>query len=179
MITGARHGMAQPISAYGLAMVDHVGCWMRQGQSRNATMMATVAVLVLGWSMTRAADGPRQGVSRYRYVPDSKRFVTMIWGDKFSIGKLDESGNFCPDARWNELAISRLQFAGTPQHTVINRPAGPALEYRSGRLIPGRLDEDGYFVPRVGAEVIDFAHYQYDPKGPRIYNLPGSFVKDQ
>jgi hypothetical protein len=52
-------------------------------------------------------------------------------------------------------------------------------EFRSGRLIPGDIDDDGNFIPTVGGKIIDFKDYRYGPKAPKIYNLPGKFVKKE
>jgi hypothetical protein len=39
------------------------------------------------------------------------------------------------------------------------------------------MDEEGNFVPLVGAKVTDFKDYLYSPSAPKIYNLPGKFVR--
>jgi hypothetical protein len=43
--------------------------------------------------------------------------------------------------------------------------------------MPGNLDEDGTFLPDVGARVRDFQDYHPTPGVRRIYNLPGRFVE--
>jgi hypothetical protein len=43
--------------------------------------------------------------------------------------------------------------------------------------VPGAIDKDFNFIPTVGAKVIDFKDYVYSPKAPKIYNLPGKFVR--
>lgn len=50
-------------------------------------------------------------------------------------------------------------------------------EYRSGVLVPGKLQEYSAFIPEVGGKIIDFKDYKYTPDGPQIYNLPGFFMK--
>jgi hypothetical protein len=50
-------------------------------------------------------------------------------------------------------------------------------EYRSGRLVPGNLDDDGHFLPDLGAQVTDFQDYRPVAGARRICNLPGRFVE--
>jgi hypothetical protein len=56
-------------------------------------------------------------------------------------------------------------------------PYEPVFEYRSRRLIPGNLDEDGTFLPDVGSRVVDFQDYHPGSGVRRVYNLPGRFVE--
>lgn len=53
----------------------------------------------------------------------------------------------------------------------------PVYEFRSGRLVPGRLVFPGLFVPTVGGIISSIDDYIPDPVLPRIYNLPGTMVK--
>jgi len=58
-----------------------------------------------------------------------------------------------------------------------SRPEKNVYEFRSGRLIKGEINAKGYFIPEIGAKVIDFKDYHYRKDGPRIWNLPGRFEK--
>lgn len=62
----------------------------------------------------------------------------------------------------------------------INQPAirnEQVYEYRSGRLIPGYLQQNCDFLPEPGEAIIEFKDYVYSKTSKRIYNLPGKFVK--
>src|SRR5260370_42682883 len=68
--------------------------------------------------------------------------------------------------------------SSVPKYEVINGSAKKRIyEYRSGRLLLGEMDEQGNFIPTVGAKVTDFKDYVYSTQGPKIYNLPGKFVR--
>ncbi len=120
----------------------------------------------------------------YRFVLDTQPMVGVLstpFGPKYprlSFGRLDAAGNFHPERRWFQVTPDFPQ--GNPTTNVINRPPGPAYEYRSGRLILGDLDQAGNFVPRAGSTIIPLADYldTYQPeKSIRIYNLPGRLDK--
>ncbi len=121
---------------------------------------------------------PTAAPSDYQFVADTSKYVAIVRGVKVSFGKLDARGNFHPGSDWIDLRANGLLSAGIPPAYMIN-DRGPAYEFRSGTLIRGRLIESGDFVPDVGARVMDFRDYRYDPAGPRIYNLPGRFVLRQ
>ncbi len=109
------------------------------------------------------------------YVPDTSRWVAMLQGDGFSIGKLDAEGNFLPDERWFNI---RGGVSGPlPPYSVINPPSCKKVyEFRSGRLIPGQLVERGTFVPDLDGKIIALKDYRPSKDAPPIYNLPGQFV---
>ena len=68
--------------------------------------------------------------------------------------------------------------SSVPKYEVINGSAQKRIyEFRSGRLLLGEMDEEGNFIPTVGAKVTDFKDYIYSPQGPKGYNLPGKFVR--
>ena len=89
---------------------------------------------------------PCAAMDEYEFVPDTKRFVGVFHGDTYSIGRLDAAGNYFPDPRWINLDLHTGYSAGFPPRSVINSPKGGAYEYRSGRLIPGELRENGNFM---------------------------------
>jgi len=112
----------------------------------------------------------------FEFVPDTNRWVEVIQGETELIGKLDSAGNFVPDRRY--FFRKGQGTSGVPVAVMINgAPLKSIYEFRSGRLILGDMDEAGNFIPRVGEKVIDFKDYRYDPKGSKIYNLPGKFVR--
>ncbi len=115
----------------------------------------------------------------YVFVKDTQRYVALVRGETQSIGKLDAAGNFLPDPRWFNLKRGQ-PLPKAPPFTVINAPPQKGVyEYRSGMLIKGDLDEKGNFLPDIGSEVVSFKDYRYREDGPRIYNLPGKFVRKE
>jgi len=113
----------------------------------------------------------------YEFVPDTSRWMIVIQDKTRSIGKLDAAGNFVPEKASLREPISVWSVSGPPT-IMLNAPAQKGVyEYRSGRLIKGDLDQHGNFVPEIGSKVIDFKDYHYSKDAPRIFNLPGRFVK--
>ncbi len=130
------------------------------------------AVVLLTW----CSAAPQAGDEEEYVFVKTDRWVTLIQGQTESIGKLDEAGNFIPDKAFFQR--KRGQPGSSPGSTLLNGAAQKGIyEYRSGRLIPGEIDDDGNFIPIVGEKIIDFKDYRYHPKGPKIYNLPGKFVR--
>jgi hypothetical protein len=85
------------------------------------------------------------------------------------IGRLDRAGGFVEDKDVKAVLLNGP-----------SRPREPVYEYRSGRLIPGVLEEGGRFVPDVGGTVLPMETYLHDytpDKARRVYNLPGRIVK--
>src|SRR5262249_29093360 len=117
-------------------------------------------------------------VAEYEFQSDTKPNVAVFRGDTFSIGKLDAAGNFLPDPKYVNIN-GRAWFSGPPC-TLMNSPKGGAYEYRSGRLIQGRLEDKGNFIPDLDSKVISLDRYlkEYQPgKSLRISNLPGKIVR--
>jgi hypothetical protein len=130
------------------------------------------ALLVASFSPGAPAPTPTE----YEFVPDTRPWFRLSRGGRTDIGKLDEAGNFIPDPHWcNVPGIA----SGEPYNQLLNGPPGPAYEYRSGRLIPGELDQKGYFIPEIGGKIITLEDYRPGPKATRIYNLPGKFMKKE
>jgi hypothetical protein len=141
----------------------------------RAKSVLFVMILICAGCKNAPNDDAENG--EYEFVQDSRQWVMMIQGDTQSIGKLDESGEFVADRAFLQQERHK-QSSVEPDYVVINAPAQKGVyEFRSGRLIPGDLDEDGNFIPTLGSRVIDFNDYHYSPKAPKIYNLPGKFVR--
>jgi hypothetical protein len=115
----------------------------------------------------------------YEFVKDTESWVAKLCGDIFFLGKLDSAGNFVPDNKY--MGFKKGQpLSQVPPFRFINAEVQKGIyEYRSGRLIPGDIDERGNFVPALGGKVLDFKDYEYSPKAAKIYNLPGKFVKKE
>jgi hypothetical protein len=150
-----------------------------------------------GAGVGSAADVPRTAplivmhtspAGDYEFVRERNRWVEVQRRDRdqlyWSIGKLDPAGNFVPDKDY--LNRTDLKPTDAPAAVLLNRDGlGPVYEYRSGRLVRGRIDPwTRNFVPEVGSTVLDFKDYRYGSKdsklGPEplpIWNLPGTFRK--
>jgi hypothetical protein len=103
--------------------------------------------------------------------------VEVVHGRTSSIGKLDAAGNFLPEPEWLNQSRHQASSGIMPAELLNGRAEKNVYEFRSGRLIKGDLNQNGYFVPEVGSRVIDFKDYHYREGGPRIWNLPGRFEK--
>ena len=140
-----------------------------------AVVLFGAAACLVGAARAATPSGP-QG-SHYRFAPDTNRWVGIKRNATGgAIGKLDSAGNFTPDRLYLDVNVTG-PLSNVPPFTVINRPAARAYEYRSGRLIPGSIDEDGNFIPKLGGKIISFKEYRYGPNAPRIWNLPGRFIR--
>jgi hypothetical protein len=126
-----------------------------------------------------AQDARTPDPEEYEFVEDTGQWIMLIQGETESIGKLDAAGNFVPDKRWFQLR--KLQpLSAVPAVDLINGTAQKGVyEFRSGRLIPGDIDDKLNFIPTVGGRIIDFKDYRYSAKAAKIYNLPGKFVRKE
>jgi hypothetical protein len=114
----------------------------------------------------------------YEFVEDLSREVWIIQGDAMIYGRLDAAGNFMPD--WKVDPVKRGRPSSGPGGFVINSPPQKGVyEFRSGRLVPGDIDDKRNFVPTEGGRIIDFKDYHYGAKAPKIYNVPGKFVRKE
>jgi hypothetical protein len=152
---------------------------MRASQALFAVIVLVAAcfsVRTLG--LSAAQDGPSPDPEEFQFVEDTSRWVMVIQEDRKSIGKLDAAGNLIFPNKGYFRAYRRGQaLSSIPPGILINSAQKGVYEFRSGRLIPGDIDDKGRFIPTVGGRIIDFKDYHYSPKAPRIYNLPGYFVR--
>ncbi|MBX9627764.1 MAG: hypothetical protein K2X82_28450 [Gemmataceae bacterium] len=141
------------------------------------------------------ADSPRPVAPaadawEYRHLPD--RLVAVIRGNQVLVGRLADSGTFAEDRGipptkddGRSQVTVRTPGAGVVKVPIINRPEDenePVYEYRSEHLTPGNLSPTGEFVPRQGAVIlrmygVNADGYVHSEGEPRIYNLPGEFVR--
>jgi RNA polymerase sigma factor (sigma-70 family) len=91
-----------------------------------------------------AVQGPAEaGGEKYHFQEDLKRYVGLLRQGLVTLGHLDAKGNFIPLPRVEPID-SRNPFFG-PVYTIINapgRPDEPIYEFRSGRLIRGKLTDE-------------------------------------
>ena len=114
-------------------------------------------------------------LDNYVFMPDADQLVEVCYGPTAAIGKLDAAGNFLP----TQINLRKGQSHSAVTNIKMLNPKAEknVYEFRSGRLIKGELNQNGYFVPEIGSKVIDFKDYHYREGGPRIWNLPGRFEK--
>jgi hypothetical protein len=117
---------------------------------------------------------------QYDFRQNLTLYYVLVRGDTEIFGHLDAAGNFIADRKWPPYRRGQ-PLTSIPPSTLLNLPTKlphePVYEYRSGRLVPGNLDDDGNFLPDLGAKVTDFQDYRPVPGARRIYNLPGRFVE--
>jgi hypothetical protein len=123
----------------------------------------------------------------YEFVPDTARWVEVRRKERdqeyWSLGKLDAAGNFAADnAYLNQTGPATNLPPGVVR--LNPRPTGPVYEFRSGRLVRGRIDDNLNFVPEADSKVVSFQEYSYGSRDSRlgpeplpIWNLPGTFQK--
>jgi hypothetical protein len=136
-------------------------------------------------------DPPKAGVPKgWELVPFEKlypdrppRFARVI-GDVVEFGQLGPEGEFLPADDLPIVSRSGIKSPvpfGTRNLRYYTLPrldegrketAEKAYEYRSGRLVKGKLQDSGNFVPEVGSKVLDFKDYT-PGRDLRVYNLPG------
>jgi hypothetical protein len=119
----------------------------------------------------------------FRYVEDTTRKVYWGVGGKDMIGRLELTGSVVPLG----LPFGPTIFSMDAGLRDPRRPRGAdgsstvekeiVYEFRSRTLVPGFLVAPGNFVPREGGKVIAFEDYHDPEKEPRIYNLPGFFLR--
>jgi hypothetical protein len=118
------------------------------------------------------------GQEEYDYRSERSKRVTLR-RDRIIRGTLDDYGHFIPDADHRQLPEDAPAPMNPPPINVARREKEPVYEYRCDRLIPGILDEKDNFVPELSGKIMAMREFRYSPDGPRIYNLPGEFVKKQ
>ena len=120
---------------------------------------------------------------KYEYLRNPNELVGIKRGTKFSIGKLDDAGNFRHDKEWLSLDIG-IDKPSLPEFRFLNKEeAREVYEFRKKRLIPGSIDKNGSFIPDLGGKVIALEEYlkNYKPDDKsvrRIYNLPGKIIRE-
>jgi hypothetical protein len=118
----------------------------------------------------RAAGGD------YVYVEDLDRIVGVSRGSWMICGKFDAEGELIPDSKHHPA----LRNSNLPHYASVNLIVGepqPCFELRSGRLVKGTMVAGGHFVPDLGSQVTKFEDYRFGEGGPRIWNLPGTFMR--
>ena len=133
---------------------------------------AFLGLRILG--LRQEENAPTPDSEEYQYVKDTALWVQVWLGERKLIGKLDAAGNFIPDKRY--LFEKGQPFSSIPPARGINSPQKGVYEFRSGRLIPGDIDDDGNFIPTIGGRIIDFKDYRYSPKAPN-YLQPSREVR--
>jgi hypothetical protein len=139
-----------------------------------------VAACLCGPGVAPAEPIPQQAEPvQYEFRQDLTLYYRLVRGDTQVFGHVDAAGNFIAERGigvYGRGALSAIP-PSRPLNLPTKLPHEPVYEYRSGRLIPGNLDDDGNFLPDLGAKVTDFQDYHPVPGARRIFNLPGYFVE--
>jgi hypothetical protein len=147
------------------------------------------------WSLVIAAVGLIQTATRDDASPkfelrveDRTPATYRLPDGRITGGYFDPTGDFVRDP------AAGAGMSGSVAGVAVNDPdTGPdtgiglgktvfeaserVYEFRSGMLIFGTLRYPGKFTPWPGSEVISVDEYIPESGRPRIYNLPGKFVK--
>ncbi|HEX4614029.1 MAG TPA: hypothetical protein VH092_37955 [Urbifossiella sp.] len=115
----------------------------------------------------------------YRFVPDAERLVGFTRDGTLQVGKLDARGEFhrVSEHKTGELGVVVYRGPAFDPLAGAGGKGAAVYEYRSGVLIPGRIDGSGHFVPDEGGRIIRFPDYQYSPAAVPVWNLPGRFER--
>jgi hypothetical protein len=120
-------------------------------------------------------------LERPLYQQDLRPTIAWIHHDEILFGRLDQYGNFV-EGKWdrrNEPDKIKIIFLYSPPQFIkfLNayEPNERVLEFRSGRLVEGVIDENYRFLPTAGKKVTAFEDYCPGKNALRIYNLPGYF----
>jgi hypothetical protein len=113
--------------------------------------------------------------SDYHYVQAERTNTYRRLGGYFFKGKYDIHGKFFWDATTAPLEVQKTDPQAL-ERVLCSRVNEPVYEFRSGMLVPGRIDAEYFFIPEKGAKIKAFKDYDYPNDPRRIYNLPGEFV---
>lgn len=114
---------------------------------------------------------------------DYPRRVCIGRGRILLFGRIDARGNFIQEKKVGPISGLVFPIISTAGEELINTARWQAewlsesvYEYRSGVLIPGRIDGSDRFIPERGSKVVSFYDYCPGSGAPRIYNLPGHLL---
>lgn len=116
--------------------------------------------------------------TKYVFYPYTERVVGICRGEWVLTGKLDINGDFEQEGKRPRFGRSTIGLPYALITPTIDAPL-KMYEYRSGMLIPGELQRDGRFIPKVGGKIIPLKDYVYSPTATKIWNLPGAFVPEE
>jgi hypothetical protein len=144
---------------------------------KNLPAKLAVIATISGAAIVTALARAPVPLDDYIFVPDTSRQIRLCRGDEQLFGRFDSEGNFIQEQKFPvtaELSSAPcgicLTFVGPGIEPI------PVFEYRSGRLIPGVINDTGSFVPNLGGTTSSFKEYRCGPGVPPIWNLPGYFV---
>jgi hypothetical protein len=144
---------------------------------QSLAMLFPFAVLALGMSDHPARSEPPK--KKYVFVENTDRWVAVDHGEWHYVGKLDQNGDFVADFMWKKGQGKSLTTTITLNSAVFTSNPQKVYEFRSGMLIPGKIERDGRFVPEKGGTIIPFKEYEYSPTATPIWNLPGVFLSEE
>ena len=142
-------------------------------------LFLSLVLAILMSDRPACSDPPKE---RYVFVENIDRWVAVNRGEWHLVGKLNKDGDFVADFMWKKGQGKSLTPTETLNSAVFTSNPQKAYEFRSGMLIPGKIERDGRFVPEVGGKIVAFKDYEYDPNSPTtipIWNLPGVFLTEK
>jgi hypothetical protein len=145
--------------------------------NKAAWLFWAVAACLCGSGLAPAEPPPPQAKPvQYEFRQDLIIEYLLGLGDIEVFGHVDAAGNFIAE---RGIGVYRRgqPLSAIPPATMLNVPDEPVYEYRSGRLVPGNMDDDGNFLADLGAKVMNFEDYHAVAGARPICNLPGRFVE--
>ena len=146
-------------------------------------MLAMIILFVfLAANVSNPSAGSDPPKEKYVFHENTSRWVAVDRGEWHLVGKLNKDGDFVADFMWKKGQGKSLTPTETLNSAVFTSNPQKAYEFRSGMLIPGKIERDGRFVPEVGGKIVAFKDYEYDPNSPTtipIWNLPGVFLTEK
>jgi len=137
-------------------------------------MLFPFAILALSlFDHPGRSEPPKQ---KYVFVENTDRWVAVDHCEWHLVGKLDNNGDFVADFMWKKGQGKSLTPTITLNSAVFTLNPQKVYEFRSGMLIPGKIERDGRFVPEAGGTIVPFKDYEYSPTATPIWNLPGVFL---
>jgi hypothetical protein len=142
----------------------------------GAALVLSASLLILVSGRTAASDPPKK---KYVFVEITDRWVAVDRGEWHLVGKLDKNGDFVEEFMWKKGQGKSLTPTITLNSAVFTSNPQKVYEFRSGMLIPGKIERDGQFIPEEGGKIIPFKDYEYSLTATPIWNLPGVFVTEK
>lgn len=108
-----------------------------------------------------------QDVDLPYYIKSTPRPYFCEFNGLMYKGHVNEAGDFVPRPGFTPKPRKTVRTTGAIRYLRAGGPKEPVYEYRSGRLIPGILDNE-VLIPDLDGKIIDFKTYPWSPTARRI-----------